>query len=96
MMNKQDICKHVHKIGAGCSLNDNCNYPDCLVEQRTSDYVCIDCGVPYLTEKQKKEGGVCTFHVGECGVCRETTSITHMRHYNYLTKVNDGRFRTNN
>lgn len=54
---------------------------------RTSDYVCVDCGVPYLTEKQKKEGGhVATFHMGTCGICENHKSITHIRAYNYLNK----------
>lgn len=23
-------CRYIKKIGAGCSLNNNCKYPDCL------------------------------------------------------------------
>lgn len=53
-------------------------------ENRISDYVCIPCGVQYLSEKQKEEGGVSTFHEGKCGLCENKTHITHMRHYNYL------------
>jgi len=22
-------CKHIHRIGSGCSLNNNCKFPDC-------------------------------------------------------------------
>jgi len=60
------------------------------VEERTSDYVCIDCGVPYLTEKQKDTentlGHCSTFHSGICGLCGEGRLITHIRAYNYLIK----------
>jgi len=54
------------------------------VRMRKSDYVCLDCGRPYLTEKQLQEENVSTFHVGECGLCGKTRSITHIRNYNYL------------
>jgi hypothetical protein len=56
------------------------------VENRKSDYVCVECGVPYLTDKQKEEGGCTTFHKGICGICEEEKSITHIRTYNYLQK----------
>lgn len=56
-------------------------------ENRISDYVCIECGTKYLTEKQKQAGGFCTtFHQGVCGLCQEEKSITHIRAYNYLRK----------
>lgn len=58
-------------------------------EDRTSDYVCISCGVKFLSEKQKKQGGVTTVHKGECGLCGEITSITHIRKYNWLIKKED-------
>ena len=54
------------------------------VSARTSDYVCVDCGVKFLTDKQKENGGVSTFHLGKCGLCGEEKSITHIRTYNYL------------
>lgn len=55
-------------------------------EDIISDYVCFDCGVGYLTDKQKEEGGVSTFSKGECGVCKEITLVTHIRTYNYLQR----------
>ncbi len=33
---------------------------------RTTDYVCVECGVPFLTKEQKEEGGFATtFHRAE-------------------------------
>ena len=32
-MRPQDICKYVKKEGAGCSMNNFCNYPNCVIEQ---------------------------------------------------------------
>ena len=59
-------------------------------EKRTSDYVCIECGDKYRSESQKKIGYITTFHTGECGICGEFKSITHMRLFNYLyIKVNE-------
>lgn len=55
-------------------------------DNRTSDYVCVPCGIQFLSEKQKEEGGVSTFSNGECGLCNQVTMITHMRIYNYLHK----------
>ena len=49
------------------------------------DQVCFDCGVKYLTERQKKNGGnVVTFNIGECCKCKQQKSVTSIRHYNYL------------
>lgn len=54
-------------------------------ENRTSDYVCVECGVQYLSENQKKEEGIATtFSDSECGVCKKEKPTTHIRHYNYL------------
>jgi len=52
----------------------------------TSDYVCIDCGCTFLTEKQKAEGGVATVSNGTCGRCQIYTGVIHKRKYNYLRK----------
>jgi len=56
-------------------------------EVRTSDYVCWDCGLPYLSEKQKDEssGTAVTAHNAECGLCGENKTVTHIRAWNYLT-----------
>lgn len=54
------------------------------IDNRDSDYVCIDCGIQFLTEKQKERGGVHTFHKSKCGLCKEEKSVTNIRNYNYL------------
>lgn len=55
------------------------------IDDRKSDYVCIDCGVQFLDDKQKARGGsVTTFHQGECCLCGKDKSITNIRHYNWL------------
>jgi len=58
------------------------------IEARTSDYVCIDCGIQYLTEEQKNSGelSVATAHKADCGLCGTETTVVHIRHYNYLYK----------
>lgn len=55
-------------------------------EDRTSDYVCIDCGVKYLTEDQKKDDRITTVSDSDCGLCGEHKPTKHIRHYNYLRK----------
>lgn len=47
-------------------------------------WVCWDCGMPYLTEKQKQQGGAITAHINICDVCGENKTVTHVRHWNYL------------
>ncbi len=54
------------------------------IKNRTSDYVCFDCGRLYLTPQQIKNAGVVTAHTGECGLCHQAKSITHIRAFNYL------------
>lgn len=54
------------------------------IDNRTSDYVCWDCGIQFLTEAQKKREGVVTAHKSICGLCREDKSVTHIRHWNWL------------
>lgn len=49
-------------------------------------YVCFDCGGEYLTDKQNKEVMVVTAHLGICGICEKTKSVTHIRNFNYLNK----------
>jgi len=55
-------------------------------KNRKSDYVCVNCGVKYLTEEQKDKAMICTFYLGTCGLCNEQAAITHIRNYNYLNK----------
>lgn len=57
-----------------------------MKENRKSDYVCVKCGVKYLTEEQKDKTMICTFYLGTCGLCNEHVAITHIRNYNYLNK----------
>ena len=57
-------------------------------EDRTSDYVCHDCGVKYLTAEQLEgEGDVCTATLDNCGVCGKEVTVIHIRHYNWLHKI---------
>lgn len=56
------------------------------IDNRPHDFVCFDCGHEFLTEKQKKGGGVVTAHKGECCLCGEEKGITHIRAFNYLKK----------
>lgn len=56
------------------------------IDNRTSDYICWDCGHKFLTEDDKKNGvgNVVTAHESECGLCGKITSVTHMRTWKYL------------
>lgn len=56
------------------------------IDNRTSDYVCFDCGRPFLTENQvtNNTGSGVTFHMSICGLCREEKGVCHIRTYNYL------------
>jgi DNA-directed RNA polymerase subunit RPC12/RpoP len=54
--------------------------------ERTSNYVCFTCGRKYLTEKQKNDEHISTFHLGKCGVCNLEKPVTSIRNYNYLIK----------
>jgi hypothetical protein len=60
-------------------------------EDRKSDYVCVKCGVKYLTKEQKKENRVCTFFLDTCGLCEKHQAVTHIRNYNYLNIKNHGK-----
>lgn len=48
-------------------------------------WCCCDCGRDYLREDQKN--AVATFHINTCDVCKEEKAVTHVRNYNYLTKL---------
>ena len=50
--------------------------------------VCIPCGVQYLTDKQKGQGGVVTANKGICGLCGKEEYVVPIRHYNNLQKPN--------
>ena len=56
-------------------------------KEEYGNYVCINCGIPFLTDKQKEESGVATFNRGYCCICRKFKSVTHIRHYNYLRPI---------
>ena len=53
-------------------------------EDRTSDYICFDCGKPYTNKNSIVS--VVTAHDGVCGLCEQSKSVTHYRHFNYLIK----------
>jgi len=48
------------------------------------NYVCTQCGEPYLTKEQKEQDEILTFHIGICGVCGKKRGVTHIRAYNWL------------
>ena len=58
------------------------------VENRTSDDICHECGQQFLDylpeEVLKRRSNIYTAWTGVCGLCGEETSVTDMRHYNYL------------
>ena len=59
-------------------------------EKRESDWVCVPCGVKFLSKKQlESEGGAHTAHIGECCVCGKEDSVLHIRNYNWLHKPKD-------
>lgn len=61
------------------------NTPD----TRTSDYVCFDCGRPFVRDLMNFDEFVAagvTCHMGECGLCGEEKGVTHVRHFNWLRK----------
>ena len=62
---------------------------DKLIKERTTDYVCFECGRQFLTEEEKKHPRISTFHMGECALCKEEHGITNIRHYNYLRIFRD-------
>jgi len=55
------------------------------IKNRTSDYVCSNCGMKYLTEEQKRRDIIVTSHFDNCGLCGEFTSVINIRHYNWLS-----------
>lgn len=61
-------------------------YTQIEVDKRSSDYICLPCGLNFITKEEYyfKTNGVVTYHEGICGLCNEVKSICHIRHYNYL------------
>ncbi|MAG50019.1 hypothetical protein CL621_00055 [archaeon] len=57
---------------------------------------CFDCGREYLTEEQKNKNGVVTAWLGVCPICKRSTTLTSIRHFNYLKKANEIINKTNN
>lgn len=56
-------------------------------DKRDSDYVCVPCGIKFLTAEQlAKEGGAHTAHTSRCTVCGEEDMVLHIRIYNWLFK----------
>lgn len=55
------------------------------INKRKNDLVCFNCGINFLTNKQKSsEGSVATFNIGICGLCNNENKVTNIRTYNYL------------
>lgn len=53
------------------------------IDNRTSDYVCFDCGRPFIQGLEDRSG-VSTFHNSECGLCGEVNGVTHIRNWDWL------------
>lgn len=51
--------------------------------------ICCDCGVKYLTDKQKEDSSCHTFSFGECIECKEVVLVTADRHYNYRKQLTE-------
>lgn len=54
------------------------------IENRTSDYICWDCGNEFKTPEQLTRESVVTQHTENCGLCGEEKPVTHIRAFNYL------------
>ena len=57
-------------------------YTEKQIKERTSEYICWDCGRPFISKTDK--GGCITTHIGECGLCKNRTMVAHMRNWNFL------------
>lgn len=55
------------------------------MDNRKSDYCCLDCGEKYISIYAMKEVlSDYTFHEDECCVCEKIKPVTHIRAFNYL------------
>lgn len=54
------------------------------IDNRTSDFICWDCGLQFLQAEQKKRHGIATTHQSTCGLCGTDKPVTHYRNWNYL------------
>ena len=59
------------------------------IENRITDNICFDCGKQFVKDGVKINLDAATFHIGVCGLCEATKSVTSYRHYNYLRFKND-------
>lgn len=59
------------------------------INNRKSDYICWDCGIPFQTEKQKQQKSIVTAHNGNCGLCNEVKGVTYIKLFNYLKYKQD-------
>lgn len=53
------------------------------IENRTSDYICYDCGKTFLLWHEKNRPLIVTSSESECGLCGENKSTTHFRAYHF-------------
>jgi hypothetical protein len=80
-------------IQSGANKNDmqkliDTPYSQKEIEARTSDNICWDCGLPFLSEDQKKQFNVVTANTGICGLCQQEKTVTNFRNWNWL-KINE-------
>lgn len=81
-------------------INENINFVKQLLVRKTdgvimgeviitNNYICAECGLAFLSDVQKSENRISTYHIGECTICKEIKNVTHIRIYNYLEKSVD-------
>lgn len=56
------------------------------IDNRTSDWICFECGGDFLSKAQKSERGhaAVTAHTSVCGLCGKNTTVIHARNWNWL------------
>lgn len=58
---------------------------DChSIVDKEIDWVCNDCGIPYLLDSQRSKDRIHTYNQFTCDVCGEVKSVTDPRNFNYL------------
>lgn len=55
----------------------NSRHPDYPV------WICTDCGLQFCSAREKTRRRIATYHLGQCGVCGETTGVTEPRDFGY-------------
>lgn len=73
-------------MNKGRALEDKKEYTDWAQDHKKwegNELCCMECGIKY----GEPSDSVVTANRGECCVCHEITTVTSIRHYNYLQKL---------